>query len=195
MFGRQNKKLVSGVIDYRSSNNGYIKFKRKNKKSKIPSVILIFSFIVTISGIILFNYKKQNSISQTNSETDYNAGNHYVDNTTSVSKQKLDDCEEYESNSTHIEPSLETGLDGMPYWVVFHEGFRNGRLEMSTFNASDNYIVIWNTNSRCIVQLGECNQYCFDNGDWRQIGTYDILTDKALDIVASNVDIYDEKTS
>ena len=32
----------------------------------------------------------------------------------------------------------------------------------------------------------------FENGVWKKIGTYGILTDMALDIVASNVDIYDE---
>lgn len=180
------------MSDYGNPNKGYIKIKRKNKKSKIPSAILIVSTIVAISGIILFRYMRQNSTKQTYSKTDYHTGDFHADNATSVPKQILDDNEEYELNTIHIEPLIENGLDDMPYWVVFHEGYRNGRLEMSTFNASDNYKVIWNTNLRCIEQLGECNQYCFDNGDWRQIGTYNILTDKVLNIVASNVDIYDE---
>lgn len=180
------------MSDYRAPNKGYIKVKRKYKKSKNLSIILILMLIATISGVILFNYKRKPSKNETSSESNYKTGNHYADNTTSVSEQILSDFEKYESNGIDVEPSIETCLDGMSYWVVFHEGFRNGRLEMSTFNANDNYIVIWNTNLRCINQLGDCNQYCFDNGDWRQIGTYNILTDKALDIVACNVDIYDE---
>lgn len=76
------------------------------------------------------------------------------------------------------------------YWVVFHEGFRDGRLEMSTFNAEEGSIVIWNTNLVCNSQIGKCDQYYYNNGSWKKIGTYHILTDNALDIIASNASIY-----
>lgn len=92
--------------------------------------------------------------------------------------------------------------DGMPYWVAFYEGYRSGRLEMSTFDATDGYKVTWNRNLKVANQSGKCNQYYYNGTEWIKIGTYGILTDYAMDIVASNVDIYDssgnlifEKTS
>lgn len=77
------------------------------------------------------------------------------------------------------------------YWVVFYEGFRNKRLEMSTFDSIGETYIVWNTSLKAMNQDGKCNQYYFDdNNEWKKIGTYSILTDYAVDIVASNVDIY-----
>ncbi len=81
-------------------------------------------------------------------------------------------------------------VDGKQYWVIFHEGYRDGRLEMSTFDAKPGFKVIWDTSLVCNEQTGTCNQYYSDNGKWEFIDTYGILTDHALDIVSCNFDIY-----
>lgn len=88
--------------------------------------------------------------------------------------------------------------DGQKYWVIFKEGFRNNRVELSTCNLSGTGIntrIIWNKN--LIVDGskidGKCNQYYYNaNGNWEKIGTYGILTDWATEVIASNLDIYDK---
>lgn len=78
------------------------------------------------------------------------------------------------------------------YFVVFYEGFRNGRLEMSSFDASGDFRVIWNTGIDPSYYDGEICQYYFNSENvFEQIGTYGRITDYAEDIVASNVDIFD----
>ena len=94
-----------------------------------------------------------------------------------------------ETQQTVNKPSDEISNE-KTYWVVFHEGFRDGRLEMSTFKADEGSMVIWNTNLVCNSQIGKCDQYYYNNGSWEKIGAYHILTDNALDIIASNADIY-----
>lgn len=85
---------------------------------------------------------------------------------------------------------LGNSADSNSYYVIFYEGYRKGRLEMSTFEADEQCKIIWNKNLVCSSQIGKCNQYYYSNGNWISIGTYRILTDWALDIVTSNVDIY-----
>lgn len=86
---------------------------------------------------------------------------------------------------------IKNGVDDNPYWVIFNEGYRDGRIELSTFNAQSDPSVIWNTSMYCDTQNGDCNQYYYDNGEWIQIGTYNKLTDYATNVIASNVDICD----
>lgn len=179
------------MSDYGNPNKGFIKFNRK-KDSKIPSIILILSITLLIFGVVLyihitFTNDKQEKENQVfvpptiarNSE-----------NSSEGKKQatQVESISQYENNS---QSECEVRVDDLPYWVVFHEGFRAGRLEMSTFEAEEDFQVTWNNNLICKGQIGKCNQYYYDKGDWTQIGTYGILTDKALDVVASNVDIYD----
>lgn len=88
--------------------------------------------------------------------------------------------------------------NGQQYWVIFKEGYRNERIEMSTFNAdkADNKEpwILWDRN--LTVQnsevIGDYNQYCLnDYNRWEQIGSYHLLTDYATDIIASNLNIFD----
>ncbi len=84
---------------------------------------------------------------------------------------------------------------GDKYWVVFHEGFRDGRLEASSFNVtSGNPHLYWEMSlTICDATLdGEVNQYYYDSGSgkWVRIGSYDIPTDWAIDIVASNMEVH-----
>lgn len=71
----------------------------------------------------------------------------------------------------------------------------NGRLEMSTFDAEQNedgnVKLIWNASIECPTIKGECNQYYFENGKWIFMGTYEVPTDYAVDIVCTNVDVDD----
>lgn len=88
--------------------------------------------------------------------------------------------------------------NGQQYWVIFKEGYRNDRIEMSTFNANltddTEPWILWDRN--LTVQNsevnGDYNQYCLnDYNNWEQIGSYHLLTDYATDIIASNLNIFD----
>ena len=83
--------------------------------------------------------------------------------------------------------------NGKKYWIVFHEGYRDGRLEMTSFNAESRFKVVWNKNLVCDRQTGQCAQFAFDTNKsaFVKIGDYNIITDYAIDVVYSNVDIYD----
>lgn len=78
------------------------------------------------------------------------------------------------------------------YWVVFREGYRDSRVEMSSFDVNGDFAVTWNKNLVCNNQKGECNQFYYNNSTFEKIGTYDILTDYATEIIASNFNIYDK---
>ena len=87
--------------------------------------------------------------------------------------------------------------NGQKYWVIFKEGYRNNRIEMTTCdikNISNTPFIKWNRS--LTLQKGECegryNQYRLnETGEWEQIGTYNLFTDYATSIIASNLDIYD----
>ncbi len=87
--------------------------------------------------------------------------------------------------------------EGQEYWVVFEEGFRNNRVEMSTFDITgddSNVYGVWDGNLVAKSDTGavsRCNQFYYDNG-WVYQGDYGILTDKTANIYASNFDIYDK---
>ena len=87
---------------------------------------------------------------------------------------------------------------GQTYWIIFNEGYRSSRLEMSTIDVTDiqsNTCIVWNRglvlNDRS--KASRCNQYKFnDDGTWEQIGTYPILSDYATKVIASNLNVYDK---
>lgn len=85
----------------------------------------------------------------------------------------------------------ETKKESSKKWIIFYEGYRHSRLEMSSIIAPDNCKIVWNRNVTCAEQEGDCEQFYFDGEKWVGMGTYHILTDWATDIVASNADIYD----
>ena len=87
--------------------------------------------------------------------------------------------------------------NGQEYWVVFTEGFRGGRIEMTTCDLSSGDAeasIKWNrglTLQGATVE-GKYNQYYLnDEGVWEQIGTYHKFTDYATSVISSNLDIYD----
>lgn len=87
--------------------------------------------------------------------------------------------------------------EGQKYWVIFNEGCRNDRLEMSTFDVSgdeSDVRIIWNRNLRAASSTGtvsSSNQFCYTTNAWRMDRTYSILSDSATKVFASNVDVYD----
>ena len=80
---------------------------------------------------------------------------------------------------------------GGQYFVIFYEGFRDGRLEMSSFSATKNFKVTWDYGIDTTFCDGDVKQYHYNNGEFVLDRYYDRLTDYATGIVASNVDIYD----
>lgn len=86
---------------------------------------------------------------------------------------------------------------GQTYWIVFKEGFRNSRIELSTCNISVNKEKAYIEWDKSLV-LKEANaderynQYRLsEKGSWEQIGTYQRFSDWATSVIASNLDIYD----
>ena len=84
--------------------------------------------------------------------------------------------------------------DSHKYWVIFKDGFRDNRIEMSSFNSSKGFKVIWDNDDSlyCDKQIGEASQYYYDysSNKFKTIGEYKILSDYCTNIVASNVNVY-----
>lgn len=86
-------------------------------------------------------------------------------------------------------------FDGKQYWVVFTEGFRGGRVEASSFDViSGTPTLVWDRNitvSGATID-GNVSQFRLtDDGAWEKIGEYDIPTDWAMDVLASNAVVVD----
>lgn len=81
------------------------------------------------------------------------------------------------------------------YWIVFYEGTRGNRIEMSSFNALEDFSVSWNKDITCEKQVGECTQFKFDENSngFVETGKYGKITDEATGIIGSNCEIYDIK--
>lgn len=83
------------------------------------------------------------------------------------------------------------------YWVIFTEGYRNNRVEASTFDSTlpaDQLSIIWNSALMINDSSGSdgCDQYYLDdNGEWVYTGNYHRLSDKAANVLASNLNIVD----
>ena len=86
---------------------------------------------------------------------------------------------------------------GQTYWIIFNEGFRDNRLEMSTFNVTGDASgvrIIWNGGLKATCSNGSVsrsNQFVYTPQAWVTIGDYGVLSDKATRVFASNVDVYD----
>lgn len=78
------------------------------------------------------------------------------------------------------------------YWVVFNEGYRDNRIEMSSFDAKDGFTVTWDKSVYCDNQDGKCTQYAYNEETkaFEKIGEYGNLTDYATSIIGSNCEIF-----
>lgn len=83
------------------------------------------------------------------------------------------------------------------YWVIFTEGYRNDRVEASTFDSNipaEQLTIIWDSALEISDSSGSdgCDQYYLDNnGEWIYMGNYHRLTDKATNVLASNLNVVD----
>ena len=83
------------------------------------------------------------------------------------------------------------------YWIIFREGFRENRIEMSTVDSDmdrQDLCIIWDGGLTLNITDGmsECDQYYLNSaGEWKQIGEYDVLSNYATEVIASNLDVYD----
>ena len=85
------------------------------------------------------------------------------------------------------------------YWIVFREGWRDDRIEMSTVDSplpkDELFIVQRGTVLELNNQEGmsTCSQYYLnENGTWEYMREWEKLSHHARSIIASNLDVYDE---
>ncbi len=87
---------------------------------------------------------------------------------------------------------------GQTYWIIFNEGLRSNRLEMSTFNVTgsvENIRIVWSNSLKAVCDSGSIsssNQFHYEESEWVYDRNYPILSDSATRIFASNVDVYDK---
>ena len=121
--------------------------------------------------------------------------------------ENTDDIPEVEEHkdSNEINAMGDLSIDDLPpypdngqkFWVIFNEGFRDGRIELTTCDiegGAQNAWIKWDRS----LELQDANvqnkynqYYLNDNGQWEQIGTYTRFTDYATNVIASNLDICD----
>lgn len=100
------------------------------------------------------------------------------------------DYSDFESNAEYPEK-------GLQYWIVFNEGYRSNRLEMSTFDVSEpssDVHIVWSKSLKAVCDSGnvsKANQFHYEGGEWLYDREYSILSDYATNVIASNVDVYD----
>ena len=86
---------------------------------------------------------------------------------------------------------------GHRYWVIFNEGFRNNRLELSSFDVDENATdlrIVWNGSLKVSLSSGSSTrvtQFHYAENEWIYDGEYGILSDRATAVFASNVNVYD----
>ena len=108
---------------------------------------------------------------------------------------------EWETESSYHEYLNSRQTDDSPfkqkYWVIFTEGFRHDRVEVSTIDSSlpkEQLYIIWSSsmNLNNTSASNGCDQYYLDeNNDWIYMRTYGRLTDWATHVIASNLDVRD----
>lgn len=86
--------------------------------------------------------------------------------------------------------------NGQQCWIIFNEGYRNNRTELSTCNITSsmkNAYIVWDRSLilQGTASFGDYNQYCLSDNNWEQIGTYFKFSDFASQVIASNLDVYD----
>lgn len=83
------------------------------------------------------------------------------------------------------------------YWIIFREGFRNNQIEMSSVDSTvpeDRLYIVWNKSLNLNITEGmsQCHQYFLENvNNWKYMSDYRRLSDKATEVIASNLDVYD----
>lgn len=95
------------------------------------------------------------------------------------------------------EGSLPQYPDNNKYWVIFTEGTRGGRVELTTvdidISQSSDAKIEWNKSLvlKDAVANGKYNQYYYSSSSnkWIEYGTYNKFTDYAIDVLGSNLNV------
>ena len=116
----------------------------------------------------------------------------------SYTRECFGDYNVFSNNATISNLTLPPYPDnGQECWVVFNEGTRNGRIELTTCNISGNRNDAWirwnrNLSLQGVSVDGKYNQYYLNKDNaWEQIGTYGRFTDYATAVIYSNLNIFD----
>ncbi len=105
-----------------------------------------------------------------------------------------------EGSVSYAQASRQTAIpypSDQRYWVVFREGWRNNRIELSTIDsnfAPDKLFIVWNKGLTLNINPNKatCHQYFLENGRrWVYMWDWGQLTSWASQVIASNLDIYD----
>lgn len=165
---------MNDMNDYNNPNKGVKNFRRSSEKKVLKHILLPLSAIGIGAGFA-FSFIK---------EDDEDKSRKITNTTSHIST--------YENETTSV-AMTENIMESM-YWVIFEEGYRDNRIEMAKVNVPSDAKIIFDGESLRVDQDVTCYQYYYDNdtNNWIEIGTYDVMTDFAHSILASNVNIYDE---
>ena len=149
------------------------------------------------------DFSAGNTVSDSNAficEWDYNIYEYAIDSSKSGIDEESQDVsgDGYLYDVTALPDSMPAyPSTGQKYWIIFNEGFRNERLEMSTFDVSgdgSDTKIVWDGNLIGYSSTGvvsSCNQYVYTKNEWVEIGNYSVLSDLSHRVLAANVDVYD----
>lgn len=85
------------------------------------------------------------------------------------------------------------------YWIIFREGFRDNRIELSTVDSvidKEELSIIWDggLNLNITDGMSECDQYYLNSsGEWEYMREYSVLSNYATEVIASNLNVYDSE--
>jgi hypothetical protein len=163
---------------YDIENGDYIQIKNKKKKN------------LKLNDIKLYNQK----VSDTSKRSDSNLNS---ENKEQVSEKITENVDKkallFDGKDLPIYP------DNNKYWVIFKEGTRGGRIEMTTVDIDERESagaqIEWNRSLKLIntMSVGKYNQYYYsaERNKWIEYGTYNKFTDYAIEVLGSNMDIVD----
>ncbi len=102
----------------------------------------------------------------------------------------------YQDKTATLEVTVNDVPEPIPYWVIFTEGYRGDRVELTVFYSPfplENTPIIWDYSLYLSKDIdGEYEQYYLDeDNSWAYFGPYGRFTDYASNIIASNLDITD----
>lgn len=165
---------MNDMNDYNNPNRGVKNF-RRNSEKKVLKRILLPVVVIGTGVTFAFSFMKK--------DNEDNSGE-FTDTPVLIST--------YENETTSV--TMTENIMESIYWVIFEEGYRDNRIEMSKVNVPSDAKIIFDGERLRVDQDATCYQYYYDNkaNNWIEIGTYDVMTDFAHSILASNVNIYDE---
>lgn len=162
----------------------------KDHKFDIKKIALFISSVCFISILVLaITHLVKSSKEVTPSHNNENITNNIIQTTTVRTTNHS-----YKTPTDKITETTSINDSENTYWVIFEEGSRDNRIEMSKAPVTGDAKIIFDGKSLRVDQDTICYQYYYNSNtnDWEEIGTYHCISDYANLIIASNVDIYDE---